>query len=188
MKEKTHCSTAAVCSLLWRGTSRGAKLIFMFTTREEKKTKALQWRRRRRVSRVGPKSALLVSPPSLPIDRLISETQCRVWFLNPYLSHTSETFDPVRNGYTQSFKQVEQGKRSCLKEALILLLPCLSSCSVRRSALALLCNVLVFKAVKAAPSGWAIKQLHLSVKKGSDNGRLTQFLSHVLLISASKSF
>lgn len=41
-KEKTHCSTAAVCSLLCRGTSRGAKSIFMFHTSEQRQTNGLQ--------------------------------------------------------------------------------------------------------------------------------------------------
>lgn len=64
-KEKTHCTTAAVCSLLWKGTFRGAKWAFMFSTSKERQSKALQLRWwTRRASKVSPKSALVTSPPS----------------------------------------------------------------------------------------------------------------------------
>lgn len=61
--------------------------------KRDKRRSCSLWQRRG-ASDVGPKSALLTSPPSPLTDRLISQTQYRAWFVNPYLPHL--TFDPAR--------------------------------------------------------------------------------------------
>lgn len=77
-----------------RACPRGQNQSSFFPREKRDKPRSCSRWRRRRASEVGPKSALLTSPPSPPIDTLISETQYGVWFINPYLSHL--TFDPTR--------------------------------------------------------------------------------------------
>lgn len=63
-KEKTHCSTAAVCSRLCRGTSRGAKSIFMFHKSEQRQTNGLQLLPTKKKKKGGTGSKVFHSAPS----------------------------------------------------------------------------------------------------------------------------
>lgn len=89
-KEKTQCNTAAVCSLLWRGTSQGAKWRFMFSSNEERQAETLQsvgeQEEPTKESKVCPSQ--LTTPSAVC---LISEAQCK------FISATSD-FWPCREG------------------------------------------------------------------------------------------
>lgn len=85
-KEKTHWTTAAVCSLLLRGTSTGAKSIFIFLWKKTDEPTCRRWVQEAQQGKGSPKSALLTHPPSPPIDFWLILTQYMVWFLSIYIS------------------------------------------------------------------------------------------------------